>query len=217
MISNRIYSFILSLVLLVGLTQISGATIIGNANLGATAVDNAGESRLNIELDAVSFVAGTYGVSQFEVDTDGSGIVTPLLLQRNALDNGYDVIWVGSDINVSGTSAPNVTTTNYTPGSEQFTVTGASTDVFVGAWQDGNARVRLLFGGGTDHDGGVVQTPTTFILGQNILDSDITNSGLPRTYSIGATIIPEPSTLILTGLAFLSLGLRRKKRNWSLY
>jgi len=217
-INNALAAFLAIVIIAVTSTtsQVSAATIqIGDANLGATGVDTAGESRLNIELSAVNLVAGTYNVLQYEIDTDGVGNVTPLLFQRNALDSGYNVLWVGTDIAVTGTGAPNVATTNYTAGSEQFTLTG-TTDVFVGAWHDGGARVRWQSGGATDHDGGATQSPTSFVVAQEILDSDITNSGIGRTYMVEATVnlVPEPSTFCLTAFGLLGLlacGRRRRR------
>ncbi len=187
-------------------------TQIGDANLGATGVDTAGQSRINIELDAVNLAAGTYNVTQFELGVDGTGNVTPLLFVRNGANNGYTVLWVGSDIGVTGAAATVVTTTNYGAGAEQFTL-GSATDVYVGAWHDGGALVAWQPGNGTDHDGGVAQTPTSFAVSDTLLDSDISHSGIGRTYMIEASVdvVPEPSSAVLLGLGGLALMLRRRR------
>ena len=65
---------------------------LGSAEVGGTGVDTDGQSRINIELDASNFAAGTYNVLQFRLDAEGDGDVTPLLFQRNGSNNGYTVL-----------------------------------------------------------------------------------------------------------------------------
>ena len=209
---NRTSPGLLAVTLLaaLGTSLSSNAAQIGDANLNASLLDSAG-SRLNIELDAVNLAAGTWDVTQFELGVDGTGNVTPLLFVRNGANNGYTVLWVGSDIAVTGAVATTVTTTNYGAGAEQFTL-GSATDVYVGAWHDGGAKVAWQAGNGTDHDGGASQSPTTFAVSDNPADSDITNSGLGRTYMIEATValVPEPGSLALLGLGGLLIARRHR-------
>ena len=209
---------LLAVAVLLGLVQGADATLIqiGDASLGGDRTDGNG-SRLNIELDGVNLGPNTYHVMQFGLDTAGTGAVTPLLFQRNNPNDGYTVLWVGSNINVSGTG---ISTTNYSYGAEMFSLT-SPTEVFVGAWHDGGAKVRFINNSGaTDHDGnrpGIPQNPTSFFVGQNLADTDITNSGIRRTYMMEANIaVPEPSTTFVLAAALGLTGWRRRRRRLSM-
>ena len=201
---------ILAIAVLLGLMQGADATLIqiGDANLGGTKTTDGPGTRLNIELDGVNLGPNTYHVMQFGLDTAGTGNITPLLFQRNTLDNGYTVLWVGDDISVSGTG---LSTTSYSYGAETFSL-ASPTEVFVGAWHDGAAKVRLVNGvGRTAHDN---SPPASYVVGQNLLDGSISHSNLGRTYMMEANIaVPEPSTftLLLGGLA--ASVLRRRRRH----
>lgn len=185
-------------------------TQIGDAGLGGTGTDSAG-SRLNIELTSVALSAGKFNVIEIQSDTVGDGDVIPILLKRNGADNGYEVLWSGGDLAVTGTGN---TTWNFSPGDEEFELS-VGTDVFAGMHHDGAAKVRFLNGGSVDHDG---TPPATFNVGDNISDASISNSGLGRTYMFEITVdaapaVPEPATgaLGLMGLGALGAGLRRRR------
>lgn len=187
----------------------SAAVGPGSGITNATNQDTPGENRLNVDRTFLSLPAGTYSVSDWNLnvfDNTQGGTITPLLL--TGTPSSYTSLWLGSSFDPTSNGVQVVSETG------SFTL-AATTNIYAGFFTQGNGSGIIALdpvnaGSGkstTDHDNSFA-APTA--AGQAI--GSFSNPGLNRTYAFGINItqVPEPSMAGLLSLASLALLARRR-------
>ncbi len=190
----------------------SGRVGAGAGILSAGQQDTPGQDRLNVDLLFITLSAGTYRVSDWELnvfDNAQPGTITPMLLTRSSTN--YTTLWLGSALDPSANGAQSVAENGF------FTLTD-TTEVYAGFFTQGGGSGLIALdssnaGAGnlslTDHD-----TAFTAPAGLGEAVGGISNPALARTYAFGinTVLIPEPGSLGLLALGGLAALVRRRKR-----
>ena len=149
----------------------------------ASGVDSAG-TRLNVEPESVQKLqAGTYDVQNiaFASNSNGRGQLRAFLAVLTGGTN-YETIWVSPA--TTPRSGDTIHDVAYLPGAQQFTLDRA-TDVYAGAWHDGDAKVRFSRTATvTNHD----NSPTTPTAAGQTISGFSHGSLSDRTYAYHVTV-----------------------------
>ncbi len=167
---------------LASMSDAQAASLVGAGSglTGATMVDGGG--RTNVDRNFRYLPAGTYNVLDFNFNgVAASGTVQPFLSTSagsTPATQQHTPVWSGS----AGAAALGTNTVNYTPGSQQFTLS-APTRIYSGFSMTAASVGHVLNVGATDHNG----TPLTPVTGTQF--GTFSNNNIPRTYAAGLNVL----------------------------
>lgn len=191
----------------------SSQTHVGPGFLSNSGADNAG-GRLNVDqAHARTFAPGVYNVTDFSFNgtlvpnETNPGNVTPFLARLTG-DNTYETVWVGAGV-------PSATGGVSVDPAGGFTLDATET-LYAGFATTGNAAVAFTEGPGRPPGFGITDHDNSFTVpvGAGETIGGFSNADLARQYSfsVGATLIPEPGTAALAMVGGLLLLRRRAGR-----